>query len=639
MGIPRVSIMMNVHDGAAYVRDALDSVLAQTFVDWEIVFWDNGSTDRTPEIAAGFGDPRLRYFRSPEGTPPALARQLAIGQARGEWLAFLDHDDVWLHDKLARQLELAGDDRVAIVYGRAVSIGADGVEVDFDHRREFGPLLQGDIFQHLYADSCFIQMSSVMLRRSAIAKVGGIANWIEIISDYYLYLELTRHSQVRAVQGVVSRYRLRATSLTHTAEWRMHVEAMRLVEHWAGSVDPQRASIRCRLQSTRLAVAEMRRPGLRMAGMARLVRDGSIWFLVSRPPVWVYREFRRLVRRPIWKQNRIEPVWRGAPASIADSPVTLSVILINRGGRDMLRECLLSLHAQMRLAPGAWEVIVAGGSPQDGSAEMVRAEFPQVPLVADPEDVGLARATNRAYRSCRGRYVLLLDSGTVVLDHAADRMLEVMVAHPDVAALGCKVLASNGTFQPSSGNSPRLPNVACHFLLLYRLLPEAIRPAPLFLEREPSGDVEVGWVSGTCMLLRREALGATLFDERFAGSGEDFELCDRLRLGEWNVMYTAAARIIRQDAGSSPHMPDALPSRMRSLRTAYGMHVSSTVLPAYDFVVLAGFFLRTVVYGLAALLRPGRGYSVRAQDSRRCVEESFAALFGRRAYAAPAGER
>ena len=68
-GAPRVSIIMNVRNGAAYVRDALDSVLAQTFGDWELVFWDNASTDATPEIAAGFGDRRMRYFRSPEPVP------------------------------------------------------------------------------------------------------------------------------------------------------------------------------------------------------------------------------------------------------------------------------------------------------------------------------------------------------------------------------------------------------------------------------------------------------------------------------------------------------------------------------------------------------------------------------------------
>ncbi len=623
--------MMNVYNGAAYVRDALESVRAQTFPDWEIVFWDNGSTDATGQIAAEFADPRMRYFRPQQATSPARARELAIREARGEWLAFVDHDDVWLPDKLASQLALAGDDPgVAIIYGRAVSLGSRGEEVDFDHRREFGALLQGDIFVALYTDSCFIQMSSVLLRRSAVAEVGGIPDSIEVISDYYLYLELTRRYKARALQGVVSRYRLRAGSLTHTAELRMHVEALQSVDRWAHEVDPKLVSIRRRNQATRLAVAELRHPGFRMAGLARLAKEGSVVFLLTRPPVWLYREVRRLLRRPIWRQDRAPTVWRGAPARIADSSLALSVIVVDAKGREALRDCLQSLRGQMRLATQAWEVVVVDTDAAYGSAEMVRAEFPEARLVAGQEN--FASAGNETYRSCRGRYVLLLDSGTVVLDHAVDRMLEIMAARPEVGALGCRLVGPDGVpLRWSSGNVPMLRSVASHFLLLYRVLPEAILPPPLYLENQPSADVEVGWVSSACMLVRREALGATLlFDERFGDGGEDFDLCDRLRLGEWKVLFTPAARAIHREAGGSARGAlDAQRRRMRSLRVAFGMHNRTALLPVYNLTVLLGFLVRTVVYGLGALLRPGRGYSARASDSRRGAAESFASLFGR----------
>ena len=617
--------MMNVFNGAEYVREALESVRAQTFGDWEIIFWDNASTDATPGIAAAYADSRLRYFRQPEATSPARARELAIREARGEWLAFIDHDDVWLPDKLERQMALVADDPdVAIMYGRAVSLGSRREEVDFDHRREFGPLLQGDIFTQLFTDSCFIQMSSVMLRRAAVAQVGGIPESIEVISDYYLYLELTRLYRARAVQGVVSRYRLRPNSLTHSAAWRMHVETMQMVERWAHTVEPKLAAIRFRNQSTRLAVAEMGRGGSRMAGLARLAKDGSIAFLLTRPPVWVYRELRRLLRRPVWRQERAATVWRGAPARLADSSLALSVIVVNGKGRELLRECLQSLRAQV---PEASEVIVADPGCADGSAEMVRAEFPEARLVSTPADRGSTRACNEAFHQCRGRYVLLLDSGTVLVDRAADRMLETMAARPEVGALGCRLLDPDGALQRwSSGNVPMMRSVASHFLLLYRCLPEAILPPPLYLEGQPTADAEVGWVSGACMLLRREALGSTLFDERFVDGGEDFDLCDRLRLGEWKVLYTPAARAVHHEGPSAGL--EAQRRRMRSLRVAFRMHNRGALLPAYDFILLLGFMVRSGAYGLGALLRPGR-YSARATDSRRGLAESFTSLIGR----------
>src|SRR5262249_36157115 len=157
-----------------------------------------------------------------------------------------------------------------------------------------------------------------------------------------------------------------------------------------------------------------------------------------------------------------EPVWRGAPASLPEAPLTLSVIVVNWKVRNLLRECLQSLRRQMRLPSEAWEVIVVDNDSRDGSVEMVRAEFPEAKLIANRENVGFGRANDHAFPFCRGRYVLLLNPDTVVLDHAADRMLEIMEARPEIGALGCRLLNSDGTFQRwTGGNLPRLLNVTC----------------------------------------------------------------------------------------------------------------------------------------------------------------------------------
>lgn len=297
---PMVSVIVNVRDGAAFLAEALASVLEQSYADWELIVWDNASCDDTPAIARGFGE-RVRYFRSPEPVTLGQARDAAMREARGEWLAFLDHDDVWMPDKLARQIALAGDPAVAIVYGRALAFSSRGAERDFDRAHEFDALPEGDIFAELVAESSFIAMSSAMLRRSAVVRAGPVPEPIHLIVDYFLYLQLAREHRARAVQGVVCRYRVHSGSLTWIANGRMHVEALWLLDRWQGDVDPRIVARRRRIHSTGLAVREMRSAGTRARGLARLLREGSLGFLCTRPIAWAWRAVHRRVRRPAWR--------------------------------------------------------------------------------------------------------------------------------------------------------------------------------------------------------------------------------------------------------------------------------------------------------------------------------------------------
>jgi len=173
--MPRVSIIMNVRNGASFLREALDSVMAQTFQDWELIVWDDRSTDESTKIVAEYHDPRIRYFLSPEETPLGEASNSAIRQAKGQWLAFLDQDDIWLPRKLQQQMALA-DDRAGIIYGRTIQFYLSGEERDYDYAHEFRPLPEGDIFTQLFADACFIAMSSAGERACVRTRL-ELARW------------------------------------------------------------------------------------------------------------------------------------------------------------------------------------------------------------------------------------------------------------------------------------------------------------------------------------------------------------------------------------------------------------------------------------------------------------------------------
>ena len=237
--MPIVSVIMNIRNGASTLREAVDSVLAQTFTDWELIVWDDRSTDASARVVAQYSDPRIRYFLSPEDTSLGKARDHAIREARGNWLAFLDQDDLWMPEKLEMQMALAGEP-TGIIYGRTVRFYPGGRERDYDHAHEFTPLPEGDIFTQLFTKGCFIAMSSAVFHRSAVEEIGGIPGDVAIIPDYYLYAAVAHRHPVRAVQEVVCHYRMHDANMSGLTAIAMHQEAAPTggsLVHFAGSAD------------------------------------------------------------------------------------------------------------------------------------------------------------------------------------------------------------------------------------------------------------------------------------------------------------------------------------------------------------------------------------------------------------------
>jgi len=298
--MPLVSIIMNVRNGAPTLWEALDSVLAQTFADWELIAWDDRSTDNSAAVIAECPDPRIRYFLSPEETPLGRARSEAIRKAGGEWLAFLDQDDIWLPHKLEKQLALTAES-VGLIYGRTVRFYPNGMERDYDWAHEYQLLPEGDIFTQLFTHSCFIAMSSAVFRRSAIEAVGGIPDEVKIIPDYHLYVAVARRYAVRAVQEVVCRYRMHPDSMSQTTALAMHREALGLIESWASQLDPRTVGLCRRRHLTAIALEEIRRPATRRQGIVRLLREGSVASQVKRPFAFLFHVLRRALRRPYWQ--------------------------------------------------------------------------------------------------------------------------------------------------------------------------------------------------------------------------------------------------------------------------------------------------------------------------------------------------
>jgi glycosyltransferase involved in cell wall biosynthesis len=303
--MPQVSVIINVLNGETTLAEAIDSALAQTLSDFELLIWDDASNDSSAEIVAHYQDLRIRYFYSDARVSLGRARQAAIELARGEWVAFLDQDDLWLPRKLELQLARSADrPEAGLIYGRTVRFYPGGLQRDYDQAHEYALLPEGDIFLDLFTKSCFIAMSSAMFRRSALREIGSVADWVQIIPDYYLYTAVAHRFPAGAVQQVVCRYRMHSSNTSETTALQIHKEALRLIDFWREAVE-ERVLKECqRHHSTQIALAEMRFSGTFVRGLRRLVSEGSLRSQLVRPFWFGFHLLRRNLVKPYWRKLR-----------------------------------------------------------------------------------------------------------------------------------------------------------------------------------------------------------------------------------------------------------------------------------------------------------------------------------------------
>ena len=233
--MPRVSVIMNCLNCEKYLEEALQSVRRQTFSDWEIVFWDNASTDRSGEIARG-SDRRMRYFCGDHTVSLGQARNHALAEARGEFIAFLDSDDIWQADKLEKQLALfKGRPEVGLVFSDCIDFDEHGVEY---RRFKIEKPPRGDVFRHLLTDY-FLPLVTVVVRRSVLDGLGELFDpRFSVMEEADLFVRVAKECEVDFVDEPLARYRIHATNLSkrgrhlHGAEWDLFI--LRLCEKYDG---------------------------------------------------------------------------------------------------------------------------------------------------------------------------------------------------------------------------------------------------------------------------------------------------------------------------------------------------------------------------------------------------------------------
>jgi N-acetylglucosaminyl-diphospho-decaprenol L-rhamnosyltransferase len=263
--------------------------------------------------------------------------------------------------------------------------------------------------------------------------------------------------------------------------------------------------------------------------------------------------------------------------------VDLSVVIVSWNVRDLLLGVLASLPAAIE--PLAWEAIVVDNASSDGSAAAVAGNFPQVILLNNQANAGFAVANNQGTGLAHGRYVLFLNSDTVVPRGALARLVEFMEAQPAAGACSPRLLRPDGSLQPYAfGQDPApayLVRRGANQLLFHRHLHDW----------SVTTTEQVDWVSGACLLLRRTALDQVgLLDEHFFMYYEDNDLCLRLRQAGWAVYYYPDVEITHLGGQSLRQNPAAHRAYQDSLRYFYAKHYGQITRAALG-IALAGYNL------------------------------------------------
>lgn len=202
---PLVSILMNCYNGEKYLRQAIESVLVQTYQNWEVIFWDNQSTDTSAEIFKSYIDPRLKYYYAPKHTILYEARNYALENVVGEFIAFLDVDDWWLPEKLKSQVLLLEDLEVGFVCSNFFIEDQNNGKSSLAYK-EIIP--QGRVLDDLLCHY-FVGLLTLVVRRSALLYSNmHFDSRYHIIGDFDLVIRLAVNWKLASTQEALAVYRI-----------------------------------------------------------------------------------------------------------------------------------------------------------------------------------------------------------------------------------------------------------------------------------------------------------------------------------------------------------------------------------------------------------------------------------------------
>ncbi len=293
----------------------------------------------------------------------------------------------------------------------------------------------------------------------------------------------------------------------------------------------------------------------------------------------------------------------GAAGQVAPASVT-SVLIVSWNTCEHLRRCLASLRAASEADD--LEVIVVDNASQDGSAEMVREEFPGARLILNDRNVGFTSATNQAFEVAQGDPVLMLNSDTVVPSGTITGCRELLFSRADVGAVGCAMRYPDGSYQVSCFRFPSLFGLVLTTVGLSQRFPESrLLNWDRYGRSRWSEAVAVDVVMGSLLMVRRDALSrAALLDDGFFMYAEETDLCRRLAAAGRRVLFDPTEEVVHVQ-GASTKTPEQLAwsdeAKKRGVLRWFRIWRGPMVAYIANAIMLLGLFPRALAWAVADL--------------------------------------
>jgi glycosyltransferase involved in cell wall biosynthesis len=194
--MPKVSVVIPTHNRADVVGDAIQSVIFQTFEDWELIVVDDASEDNTEEVIGSFKDQRIRYVRHEANRGGAAARNTGVRESSGDYIAFLDSDDRWMKKKLEGQVAVFrnNDEETGLVY--------TGLTREGEKTGQKCPKHEGWISEKLFLNNPVGSCSVAVVKKNVISEVGGFDEELPSSQDKDLWLRISHRYKIRFLSGI-----------------------------------------------------------------------------------------------------------------------------------------------------------------------------------------------------------------------------------------------------------------------------------------------------------------------------------------------------------------------------------------------------------------------------------------------------
>lgn len=226
LNTPLVSIIMPCYNASKFIKESIDSILNQSFEDWELIIVDDGSTDNTASIIKIYvsTDIRIRYFYQVNGKQ-GKARNLALTKANGFYLAFLDADDLWLPEKLSVQIEQIYKHDVDLVFSDSYIFNDNALNNLSQKMNVLDAILYDKNSIQLFLEINKVPILTVLVKREKVLNVGGFSENLDIqnVEDYHLWLKLLMTNCMFYSSGrILAKYRIHNTSATSSDKLSLH---------------------------------------------------------------------------------------------------------------------------------------------------------------------------------------------------------------------------------------------------------------------------------------------------------------------------------------------------------------------------------------------------------------------------------